>query len=488
MASVPSASWIVDGRVYATEIIGDVVYVGGVFDKVTSPTGEVVHRDNLAAFRLSDGTLLSWRADANDSVRALESDGTSVWVGGFFTTIGGEDRTGLAKVDTVSGTVDTAFDAELDAEVHALDLVGGDLFIGGSFLTVGGGEHVRVAEVSSATGEVAPGFTASASGPVYAVVKNPTQDVLYIAGDFHTLSGVAREGLAGVDLTGAVSGPAFTGSHVPSLAVDVSADGETLYAGAGGAFNDVRAWGTSTGDRLWTKSVTASGDVQAVRVDGDRVYFGFHDGYPGIASVKVLAADAATGALDQSFQPVIDGFHGVFSIETSPAGLVIGGSDFSAVAGVAAGGWARFLSSTGTPPGSPASSPPSAESTVTAKAYATQVRKETNHQRSNRGLRRLRVDSCLQRQAVKLAATMAKADRFRSFSARRVRQACGLAMADANRAGGYRDGRAVVLNNWMTRTAPRLRVLDKDSRLTGVAARRTTAGRWYVVQIFGVKR
>src|SRR5688572_16087355 len=86
-------AWGVNGPVLATAIVGDTVVVGGTFTRAVSPQGTIVDRVNLAAFSLSTGALLTgWRADTNGTVRALGTDGTSVWVGGDFTDIGGMPR------------------------------------------------------------------------------------------------------------------------------------------------------------------------------------------------------------------------------------------------------------------------------------------------------------------------------------------------------------------------------------------------------------
>lgn len=45
----------------------------------------------------------------NFAVRALVSDGTSLFVGGDFTTYRGSNAQRVAKIDLVSGTLDTTF-------------------------------------------------------------------------------------------------------------------------------------------------------------------------------------------------------------------------------------------------------------------------------------------------------------------------------------------------------------------------------------------
>ncbi len=101
--------------------------------------------------------------------------------------------------------------------------------------------------------------------------------------------------------------------------------------------------------RVWRQ--VAGGDIQAVDYHRGMVYFGFHDNYQGDARYKFLAADANTGLVDPDFRPRFNSFWGVFAVHATDAGVVIGG-EFTAVSGVPAQGWARFLPA-GEPPPQP---------------------------------------------------------------------------------------------------------------------------------------
>src|SRR4051794_41208983 len=89
-AGVPALSGGVNGQVYATLVVGDTVYVGGQFTLAQTQSGAQVTRDNLAAFQLGTGKLLtSWKADTDGIVRSLAAGGGGLYVGGQDTTIGG---------------------------------------------------------------------------------------------------------------------------------------------------------------------------------------------------------------------------------------------------------------------------------------------------------------------------------------------------------------------------------------------------------------
>ena len=326
------AAWGVNGPVLATAIVGDTVVVGGTFTRAVSPQGTSVDRVNLAAFSLSTGALLTgWRADTNGTVRALGTTGTSVWVGGDFTALGGAAKARIAKLDAGTATVDRGFSASANGGVRTVEVGGGDLFIGGGFSAVNGVSRGRLAKLDANTGAVDYQFATRADKPVYGFALSSTGR-LFVSGVFTMLNGTLRLGVGAVDATtGAVSGPAFSGTSVPIYGLDVSPDGTVVYGAQ--KSNQLTAWNVNTGLRRWR--VLTDGNGQAVKYHAGTVYFGFHDGYQGNTNLKLLAVNPATGAVDPTFRPEINSFYGVFAIDASADGLVIGGY-FTTVSGTSA--------------------------------------------------------------------------------------------------------------------------------------------------------
>jgi hypothetical protein len=342
LAEVPTRSWGVDGRVNAIAIVGDTAYVGGNFDNAIGPAGERVTRKNLAAFSVRTGELdRAFRADAGSSVTSLATDGASLYVGGHFGRIQGVPRLRLAKIHLGSGTVDTAFRADANRAVLGLDVSGGSLYVGGNFDLIGGQTRTRLAKLDDGTGAVDGTFRATANGPVRDVKKSPTSPVLYAAGAFSALNGATRAGVGAVNTgSGATQATVFTGSVRPTLALAVSDDGTMVFGALGAGNNSATGWSTANGARLWRQ--TSMGDVQAIDYFEGRVYFGFHDGFGGDTTLKVLSADARTGAVISAFRPTFNDFWGVFAIAATAEGLLVGG-EFSVVGGVTARNIARFL-------------------------------------------------------------------------------------------------------------------------------------------------
>ena len=346
VGDTPAPSWRVDGRVYAVEIVGNRVFVGGAFTTATSPGGASVPRSNLAAFDVRTGEVLpEWRADASSTVRALDSDSSGLYVGGAFGRVADRTRSRLAKVDLATGAVNPRFAPRVNNVVRALDVDGGHVYVGGLFTAVGRRARSHLAKLETATGRVDRRFVASADEAVWGVVKNPSSRDLYVSGLFSEVNGASRSGVAAVSSRrGNTREVVFRSSARPTFGLAVNASGSRLFTAGGTRENAVAAWRTTTGARIWRQ--VAMGDVQAIEYYRGSVYFGFHDGFAGDSSLKVLAADAATGALDPQFRPSFDRFWGVFAIDVTDDALAVGG-EFRVVSGVPAEGLARFLPSAG---------------------------------------------------------------------------------------------------------------------------------------------
>ena len=130
-SATPVAGWSTNGPVYATAIIGDTVYAGGSFTQVRNQGGsQVLSRANLAAFDRVTGAIRStFAADTNGVVRSLATDGTRLYVGGSFTTIGGAARQRLAALDPSTGVVATGWVVNASAHVYTLNVRGTRLYV-----------------------------------------------------------------------------------------------------------------------------------------------------------------------------------------------------------------------------------------------------------------------------------------------------------------------------------------------------------------------
>lgn len=167
----------------------------------------------------------------------------------------GNRRTyGLARM-TASGSLDETFAVAepvvTDPEAYyaigtaAVDPVSGAIFVGGAFTTLGGESRAGLAKLS-ASGQLDPVFAvgagfahSTAAAEVVRLLLDATRERLYVVGVFTTYDGHAAPGIARLNATtGALDASFQTGSGFagaafwapPHLAVDL--DGRLLAAGA----------------------------------------------------------------------------------------------------------------------------------------------------------------------------------------------------------------------------------------------------------------
>ena len=371
------------------------IYVGGEF----AQTG--VNR--LAAYRLELTTdsgdiatapqqYSNWNGDlgAGTGVRALElsPDGSELYVGGDFATIGEglQARDSLAALAAIPpsfiatntcstaqcpATVDDGWKPEPDRPVNALAAAGGAVVAGGEFTRIGTGTPATRNSVAalapagdSSAGQALTWDPLLAGGPVNALAADA--DSVYAGGAFSAVGAVERDNLAAIDQAGDVvqgfdPGTACATAGYPCSspavrALALSSDGSRLFAGggfteAGGAARvHLAALDTTTGQPIpdWAPdpdSLGSSGGpdgkgwVLSLDVAGSALYAGgafTRIGSPPVERRRVAALDATTGApLDWTPNATCAPANpscNVYAIEAS-CGIVYAGGAFEAIGG-----------------------------------------------------------------------------------------------------------------------------------------------------------
>lgn len=287
-AAATSFNPFAGGTVNSVAVSGDTasLYVGGTFKSIGSGTAR---KTGLAAFNNSTNSVLSFDANLSGSSAAaldlvLSSDGANLYVGGDFTSIDGVSRVSLGVVDTASGNMVSGFDALLASSsyVYGLVLSGSTLYVGGRFSTLASSARNNLASVSASTGVVTswdPGVTSGFSAYVYDLVLSGS--TLYVGGNFTTAGGAARANLAAIDtVTGLATSwnPGISGGYF-AYVYSIGLTGSTLYVGgsfttAGGSSRDnLAAIDTATGlATSWNPGT--NGVVYSLSLGSSTVYIG----------------------------------------------------------------------------------------------------------------------------------------------------------------------------------------------------------------------
>ena len=186
---------ITNGAAYKSAQANGNLYVGGSFTSVTATNGAAFTRNHILSFNASTGVVSSFAPNVNGAVWAIVPSGSSLYIGGTFTSVNGIARRGLAKIDAMTGVVDQSFNAGLTSgSVTEAALVNSRLIISGTFPK----KILAVSPVSGAnTGYInvtVTGTVADNAGPteVYRFAVNPAGTRLVGVGNFTTVGGKTR--------------------------------------------------------------------------------------------------------------------------------------------------------------------------------------------------------------------------------------------------------------------------------------------------------
>ena len=236
----PSTTGGILNLVMALDISGSTVYVGGSFANIGGQA-----RNNLAAVDATTGLATAWNPDVDLPVWDVVVSGSTVYAGGRFSTVNQGTtplaRSRIAAFNNTDGTA-TSFDANADDEVWTLAVDGSTVYAGGWFEKMGGQDRWRIAAMDASTGNLTP-WSAHADYHVYTL--SVSGSTIYAGGDVNIMGGQIRNNLAALD-----SDP-FSPTYGQATSWDPDVDytvnavavyGSTVYAG--GEFCEVNGGAT----------------------------------------------------------------------------------------------------------------------------------------------------------------------------------------------------------------------------------------------------
>jgi hypothetical protein len=345
----PNLQLVTNGTAYAVARLpgGDIV-IGGTFVSVNGTP-----RSNIAKVH-ADGTIdTAWDPASDGAVYSLAADAAgNVYVGGAFAAIGGQSRPFIAKLSGIgSGAADPAWNPSPNGPVFTIATDSTRVYAGGAFTSIGGQLRQFVARLSSSgAGAADANWDPSADGGVSAIAVDGAGNA-YVAGNFLTIGGQARQYLAkllgdGLGEADALWAPS-PDNIVNALAVDHSGN---VYAGGnfatiGGQTRNFIAKlagnGTGAADAIWNPS--ADNEVYALALDvSGHVFaagaFAMIGGQAHNFVARLSGKDA--GAADASWSPAVDGV--VLALDLHAGNQIYAGGNFANVGGQSRWGFAML--------------------------------------------------------------------------------------------------------------------------------------------------
>jgi len=317
------------------------ILIGGDFTSLSPNGGPAVTRNRIARLN-PDGTLdTAFDPNANQTgyatvfAIALQTDG-KILVGGLFTSIGGQPRNNIARLEATTGLADS-FDPNANDYVLSIALqADGKILAGGGFSSIGGQARIGIARLDATTG-LADSFDPNALGEVDTIVVQADSKIL-AGGGFTNIGGQTRNRIARLDATTGLADSFNPNANDLVLTIAVQADGKIL---AGGFFTTI---GGQTRNRIARLDATtgladsfdpnANLYVNAIAVQADgKILVGgnFYDGLSqnsigGQPRNFIARLDPTTGSAD-SFDPHPNS--NVFAIAVQPDGKILAVGDFT---------------------------------------------------------------------------------------------------------------------------------------------------------------
>ncbi len=251
-----------NGAVFALALQTDgKILVGGAFTNFNGLTrNRIVRLETNGAVDLSLNTGLG--AD-NDILAVASHLGTEILIGGIFSKVDGQARSGLALLNA-DGSLDTTFLPSLIGAVYALDVhTNSNIVVGGSFSGSSTGNLYNVARLHPITGQVLPSFNSFGANGAVHTLDIDRSNRLVLGGDFFALNGVQRTRVGRLEINGSAD-LTFTNAGVNSLVSALVTEPDNKIV-IGGQFRSI---GINQRDRLARLNHDGSVDLSFSVGDG----------------------------------------------------------------------------------------------------------------------------------------------------------------------------------------------------------------------------
>ncbi|PYT01969.1 MAG: hypothetical protein DMF63_03805 [Acidobacteria bacterium] len=322
------------------------MYVGGYFTNIGGLTRSGIaflNHDgtgntlfNAAGVKkLDNGTLFPGSVYAI----VIQNDNKIV-IAGDFTEVNGVARTNIARIDQF-GNLDTSFTANANGPVFSLALTYDQAVIaGGAFTSVNGTARFLLARINT-FGALDMTSNFDCQGSVIYDLKRDDRGRILIAGAFGTIGGTPQGAIARLNDDGKTVDTTFrTGGLLNGASIGIQADRKIVFGHAGGV---MRFYPDGAVDPTLNITTPSWVEETAIQPDGKIVIGGFFTAINGVPRNRVARLNL-DGTLDPNFDPNVGGASNsvkLSSISVQRDGKILIGGRMETIGGVARRGFGR---------------------------------------------------------------------------------------------------------------------------------------------------
>lgn len=169
-------------------------------------------------------------------INKISANGNVVTIAGKFNSYGQISRSNLLAYNYVSYSL-LPLSITIDGPIRDFQIVGNSIFIIGDFTSVNGTARRGLAEIDASTGALLP-FNPNINATVITAVYADS-GVLYVGGNFTTVNGLTRRNVAAFDVASgtllplSINSMSMSSSNIYARAVSFAKQNQTLYIGVG---------------------------------------------------------------------------------------------------------------------------------------------------------------------------------------------------------------------------------------------------------------
>jgi uncharacterized delta-60 repeat protein len=323
------------------------ILVGGQFTTLSPNGGATVTRNRIARLNPSGTLDTAFNPNATGvgasgeiySI-AVQADGKILVVGGFI-SIGGQTRYNIARLDSTTGLADS-FDPNpgQNGIVRSIAVrADGKILVGGDFTSIGGQPRKAIARLDPNTGladslDSNLGNTGNTATSVYGIALQ-ADGKIWAGGTFDLASGQSRKQVARLETDGRLDRTLNLSMDGSVLAIAVQPGGKTVIGGdfttvLGVSRNNIARLNTDgTLDPAFNPNIDDAVESIVVQMDGKILVGGAFITVGGQTRNRIARLDATTGSAD-SFDPNANDT--VYSVEMQADGKILAGGAFTALA------------------------------------------------------------------------------------------------------------------------------------------------------------